>query len=130
MGHIISGKGVAADPKSDEAMARSKRYQGFERVLRGYYRRFVQNYGKIARPLTLLLRKDGFLWNEEAQKAFELLKSAMAALPILNVPDFSKPFVIETDASNKGLGAVLLQEGRPVAFLNQTLSDRAQKKSV
>lgn len=54
----------------------------------------------------------------------------MANLPILTVLDFSKPFVIETDASNKRLGAVLLQEGHPVTFLNQELSERAQKKSV
>lgn len=58
------------------------------------------------------------------------MKKAMAALPILSVPDFSKTFVIETDASNQGLGAVLLQEGRPIAFLSQTLSDRGQRRSV
>lgn len=60
----------------------------------------------------------------------ETLKKAMAEIPILTVPDFCQTFCIETDASNKGLGAVLMQQGRPVAFLSQTLPERAQKKSV
>ena len=98
--------------------------------LTGYYRRFVKDYGKIARPLTQFLKTDKFQWNEEAQAALENLKQLVAEVPILTVPDFSKTFTIETDASNKGLGVVLMQEGKPVAFLSQTLSDRAQTKSV
>ena len=73
----------------------------------------------MARPLTQLLKKDRFQWNQEAQQALDALKRAMAALPTFSVPDFSRPFIIETNASNQGLGAVLLQEGRPVALLNR-----------
>nr|KYP49595.1 Retrovirus-related Pol polyprotein from transposon 17.6 [Cajanus cajan] len=94
--------------------------------LTGYYRGFVRDYGKITRTLTQLLKKDEFQWNVEAQAALDKLKHLVAELPVLTVPNFSKTFIIETDASNKGLGAVLLQEGRLVAFLNQTLPNRAQ----
>jgi len=135
LGHIISSKGVAADPQKVEAMQtwhvpkNPTSLRGFL-GLTGYYRRFVQGYGSIAKPLTKLLTKEGFLWTAEAQQAFETLKQAVTQLPILTVPDFSKTFTVETDASSKGLGVVLLQEGKPLAFWSQALSERSQNKSV
>lgn len=90
----------------------------------------MKDYGKIAWPLTQQLKKDNFAWNESAQIAFDRLKTAMTTLPVLAVPDFSQEFSVQTDASGKGLGAVLMQGGRPVAYMSQTLSNRAQNKSV
>ena len=80
------------------------RFSGFL-GLTGYYRRFIQNYGRISRPLYNLLKKDGFKWNEEAKEAIRKLKIAMAEIPVLAVPDFTQPFTVKTNASNKGLGA-------------------------
>nr|KYP44278.1 Transposon Ty3-G Gag-Pol polyprotein [Cajanus cajan] len=82
-----------------------------------YYRRFILNYGKIAAPLTELLKKEkAFKWTEETAVAFQKLKQALMSAPVLRLPDFKQPFTIETDASGGGIGAVLLQNGHPIAI--------------
>ena len=98
--------------------------------LTGYYRKFVPRYGIIAKPLTQLLTKKGFLWSEQAQAAFDLLKQAMVNTPVLALPDFSRPFSIETDACDTGVGAVLVQDGHPVAYLSKALGVRNQRLSI
>lgn len=80
--------------------------------LKGYYRRFVANYATIVAPLTELLKKDNFVWDDKANDAFELLKHTMTVTPILRLPDFTKQFIVETDASNIGVGGVLMQDKR------------------
>ena len=76
----------------------------------------MQQYGSIAAPLTLLLKKGGFKWNEEAEEPFERLKKAMMSLLVLALPSFDHPFEIETDASGYGVGIVVIQLKRPIAF--------------
>jgi hypothetical protein len=82
----------------------------------GYYRKFVWNYGRITTPLKALTKKDAFSWTPEATKAFEQLKEVMCKTPILSTPDFTKNFIVECDTSGNGIGAILMQEGRPLVF--------------
>ena len=93
--------------------------------LAGYYRRFVRNFGVIAKPLSNLLKKGvPFVWTETTEEAFQLLKTQLISAPVLALPDFNKPFSIETDASEYGIGAVLQQEGHPIAFMSKALAPR------
>ena len=72
-----------------------------------------------------MLRKNYFKWNEAAGKAFDSLKYAVTHPPVLRLPDFSKPFTIECDASGLGIGAILMQEGQPIAFMSHALKGKA-----
>lgn len=84
--------------------------------LTGYYRKFKEHYRKIVAPLTKVLKKNSFEWNKAADKAFKRLKLAMIKAPIVSLPDFSKTFIIECDASGVGVGAMLFQD-KPIVFL-------------
>jgi hypothetical protein len=98
--------------------------------LTGYYRKFFKNYGKIVAPLTALLKKNYFTWTPTTAHSFQNLKMAMCTTPVLALSDFTKTFVLECDALGKGIGVVLMQEGRPLAFTNKQLSERNLGKSI
>ena len=119
MGHIVSHEGVKVDPNKIKAIKEwkittsIKDLQGFLR-LTWYYRKFVNNYGRIAPPITTLLKKDAFLWTLEATKAFENIKEVISQESILATPDFTNTFIMKCDALRNGIGAILMQEGRPI----------------
>lgn len=92
--------------------------------LSGYYRRFICSYGWLARPLTELLKKDGFKWSQDADLAFMQLKEALVNAPILALPNLQLPFTLETDASSFSIGVVLVQQGHPITFVSMVLSPR------
>jgi hypothetical protein len=136
LGHIISSQGVATDPKKIEAVAQwptpttTKQLRGFL-GLSAYYRKFIKNYGILSRPLTDLLKKNSlFHWTLELQLSFDNLKQALISAPVLVLPDFSKSFQVETDATSIGIGAVLSQEGHPVAYLSKALGPKSQGLST
>ena len=128
LGHYISGKRVSTDPKKLEAVKQwhvpntVKQLRGFLGLIR-YYRRFVQNYGKIAQPLIVLYKwKPQMDWRTD--KTFVELKRVMTTAPVLALPDFSQEFIIETNASGNGIDALLIQQCHLVAFISKELSSK------
>ncbi|KAL0553234.1 hypothetical protein IC582_007123 [Cucumis melo] len=126
---FISEKGIKVDPEKIRSIKEWPIPTNVREVRglfghSGYYRRFVQNYSTMAAPPTQLLKTRTYKWNEEANTAFEKLKMAMVTLPVLAMPDFNLPFEIESDASDFGVGAMMTQAKRPIAFFSKTLSMR------
>jgi predicted permease len=98
--------------------------------LTDFYRRFGRNYAASAAPLIDLLKGTKFTWNESAEATFTNLKKTMTITPVLILPDLSKPFSLETDASSVAIGAVLSQDSHPLAFFSWKMCPRMQRSSV
>ena len=92
--------------------------------------KFVKGFSKLTSPLTYLTKKDSFKWDEEAKKAFEKIIEVMSSCPILALPYFSKPFVVECDASGGGIGVVLKQGQHPIAFESRKLQPHEKIYSI
>lgn len=135
LGHVITEEGVERDPSKVEAVQKRPIPQNIKNLcgflgLTGYYRRFIRNYGLVCQPLTALLKNNSFQWTTQATVAFGQLKHALSLAPVLALPNFSLPFEIETDASGVGIGAVLLQQGHPIAYISKALSQTRRSGSA
>ncbi|GJV86091.1 reverse transcriptase domain-containing protein [Tanacetum coccineum] len=127
LGHVIDSSGIYVDPAKIEVVknwaspttpSKIRQFLG----LAGYYRRFIEGFSKIAKPMTELTQKDRkFDWGEEQETAFQLLKQKLCAAPILALPEGSNDFVVYCDASIKGLGAVLMQRMKVIAYASKQL---------
>ena len=130
LGHVISEEGVAVDQNKIKAVVdwpRPKNIKGVRGFLglAGYYKKFIRHFGSIAALLTQLLQKDGFHWTQASEDAFIKLKTALTTPLVLGLPDFTQPFVVECDACGIGLGAILSQNNRPIAYYSEALKGTA-----
>jgi hypothetical protein len=96
----------------------------------GYYRKFIKNYGKISATLTALLKKNAFSWDPKAAQSFQDLKDTMCTIQVLALPNLTNIFVLECDSSRKRIGAVLMEDGRPLTFTNKQISNKHLGQSI
>ncbi|WVZ52349.1 hypothetical protein U9M48_003420 [Paspalum notatum var. saurae] len=127
LGHVVSKGGIAVDPSKVSTVTNwkvteiPKEVRGFL-GLAGYYRRFIENFSKIAKPMTSVLEKDvEFRWMYAQQAAFDELKKRLTIAPVLTLPDQQKKFIVYCDAYRDGLGCVLMQEGEVIAYASRQL---------
>ncbi|GKA28040.1 putative reverse transcriptase domain-containing protein [Tanacetum coccineum] len=127
LGHVVNQNGIHVDPGKIEAVKNWEAPTSPTGVrsflgLAGYYRRFIANFSRIAKPLTLLTQKNKkYVWGAEQEEAFQLLKSKLCDAPILSLPDGVEDFVVYCDASNQGLGCVLMQRNKVIAYASRQL---------
>jgi hypothetical protein len=133
LGHVISQQGVASDTGKISVVAAWPTPNNVKELrsflgLAEYYKKFVKNFGVISRPLSSLLKKNTvYVWTEEHESTFAALKQALVSAPIFALPNFEQPFIIETDANNGVVGAVLMQGGHPLAFLSNALGVKSKR---
>ena len=127
LGHIVTAEGIRVDPAKIEAVQNWKSPTTPNEIrsflgLAGYYRRFIEGLSKIARPMTQQLQKNvKFSWTPECEQSFQLLKKKLTAAPVLAVHEAGTNYVVYTDASKNGLGCVLMQNGKVIAYASRQL---------
>ena len=141
LGHVVSAEGVRTDPSKLQAILEFpvpnnvKALRSFLGLV-SYYRRFIPQFSKIAGPLFNLTTKNSlFTWTTLCQETFDKLRKLLTSAPVLVYPDFRVPFILETDASIAGLGAVLAQKQadglvRPIAYASRTLQDHEKRYGI
>ncbi|KAK1427869.1 hypothetical protein QVD17_16567 [Tagetes erecta] len=129
LGHVINEKGIHVDPSKVEAIKNWEAPRTPTEIrqflgLAGYYRRFIKNFSKIAQPLTALTKKDAdYIWGDEQRSAFQMLKHRLCSAPILSLPEGTENFVVYCDASHQGLGCVLMQKDKVIAYASRQLRE-------
>jgi hypothetical protein len=127
LGHVLSEGGVSVDPGRVKDVLEWEPPQNVSDIrnflgLASYYRRFIKDFSKIAKPMTQLLEKrKEFKWSEECQASFEELRKRLTSAPILTLPDITRSFDVYCDASRSGLGCVLMQDGKVVSCASRQL---------
>ncbi|GKF75611.1 putative reverse transcriptase domain-containing protein [Tanacetum coccineum] len=127
LGHVVNQSGIHVDPGKIEAIKNWKapttplEIRSFLGLV-GYYRRFIVNFSKITKTLTSLTQKNQkYEWGEKEEEAFQTLKNNLCDAPILSLPDGIEDFIVYCDASNQGLGCVLMQRGKVIAYASRQL---------
>ena len=125
LGHTLTTEGVAIDPAKIEAIKEWEQPRNATNIwsflrLVGYYRRFIEDFSKIAKPMTTLLKKTNeFERRPECKQSFQTMKQKLTTTPVLALPDIQQDFVVYCDASRQGLGCVLMQNGRVIAYASR-----------
>ena len=136
LGHVISAESVSVDPQKIEAIVNWKPLTNVSEVhsflgLACYYRKFLEGFSKIATPLTKLLKKDQkFKWSDTCRHNFEKLRQRLTTAPVLALPSRKDDYVVYNDASRQGLGCVLMQDGRVIAYASRQLKKHEQNYST